>query len=260
MKLGPVHVLKQSTFHRLHAGFRRAEERRAEGIRPALARQFLRGSGLEIGALWNPLRVPRSVAVTYVDRLDLPALREHYPELRDKPLVPVDVIDDGETLASIATGSQNFLIANHFLEHAQDPIGTLGRHLEILKPGGILFLGVPEQRWTFDRDRPTTTLEHLHRDHEEGPSWSYLDHVREVGRVTLRLAGEELEAYVAHVQATDYRVHFHVWTRDSLQEMLRDLRRRGLPFEVVALCANRPQEENIVVLEKTSSAGNRVPK
>lgn len=251
MKLGPIHVLKRSTFHRLHDGFRRSEERRAQGLRPALARQYLHGAGLEIGALWNPLRVPRFVAVTYVDRLDLPALREHYPELRDKQLVPVEVIDDGEKLARFAPASQDFLVANHFLEHTQDPIGTLRRHLEILKPGGILFYGVPEKRWTFDRDRPVTTLDHLYRDHEEGPAWSYLDHIHEVGRLSLQMTGEELETYVGRVQALDYPIHFHVWTRDSLQEMLMAIRRRyALPFEVVALCANRPQQENIAVLEK----------
>jgi hypothetical protein len=251
MKLGPFHLLKRSTFHRLHDGFRRSEERRAQGLRPALARQFLRGAGLEIGALANPLRVPRSVAVTYVDRLDVPALRENYPELREQTLVPVDVIDDGEKLTRFAPGSQDFIIANHFLEHTQDPIGTLRRHLEILRLGGTLFLAVPEKRWTFDRDRPVTPLEHLYRDHAEGPVWSYLDHVSEVGRLSLRLTGEELETYVARVQALDYPIHFHVWTRDSLQEMLSDLRHRlSLPFEVVALCANRPQQENIVVLER----------
>jgi SAM-dependent methyltransferase len=252
MKLGPLHVLKQSTFHRLHDGFRRTEERRAEGLRPALARQFLHGVGLEIGALGKPLRVPRSVRVTYVDRMDVPALREHYPELRSRPLVPVDAIDDGEKLARFNPGSQDFIIANHFLEHTQDPIGTVRRHLEVLKPGGVLFLGVPEKRWTFDRDRPTTSLEHLYRDHEQGAAWSYLDHIDEVGRLSLGLEGEELETYVARVQALDYNIHFHVWTRDTLQEMFADLRRRmSLPFEVAALCANRPQEENIAVLEKT---------
>ena len=251
MKLGPLHLLKQSTFRRLHDGFRRTEERSAAGLRPALACQYLRGAGLEIGALWNPLRVPRSVTVTYVDHLDVPALREQYPELRHKSLVPVDVIDDGEKLTTFAATSQDFIIANHFLEHTQDPIGALHRHLEILKPGGILFLGVPEKRWTFDRDRPVTSLEHLYRDHEEGPTWSYLEHIYEVGRLSLRLEGDELETYVARVQALDYNIHFHVWTRDSLQEMLIDLRRRlDLPFEIVALCANQPQQENIAVLQK----------
>src|SRR5438309_1826974 len=134
MRLGPVHVIKSSTFRRLHDGFRRSEQRKIDGLRPALARQFLQGRGIEIGALWNPLRVPRAATVTYVDRMSVADLRTHYPELDEMPLASVDAIDEGERLATFAAGSQDFIIANHFLEHAQDPIGTIARHIEVLRP------------------------------------------------------------------------------------------------------------------------------
>ena len=38
----------------------------------------------------------------------------------------VDVVDDGETLATVAGGDrQDFIVANHFLEHTENPIGTI---------------------------------------------------------------------------------------------------------------------------------------
>src|SRR5437763_15908927 len=59
--------------------------------RVALARLYLRGEGIEIGALHNPLPLPRRAKARYVDRLSVADLRRQYPDLRDKPLVKVDI-------------------------------------------------------------------------------------------------------------------------------------------------------------------------
>ena len=69
--------------------------------REALAAHYLRGHGIEIGALHNPLKVPRRAHVSYVDRMAVPDLRAHYPELAREKLVPVDIIGDGETLSTL---------------------------------------------------------------------------------------------------------------------------------------------------------------
>ena len=56
-------------------------------------------------------------------------LRREYPELTDWNLTPVDVVDDGEKLLTIAEESQDFIVANHFLEHCENPIRTIETHL-----------------------------------------------------------------------------------------------------------------------------------
>ena len=153
-------------------------------FREDLAEAFIAGTGLEIGALHQPLRVSTSAKVRYVDRMDVAGLREHYPELQRLKLVTVDVIDDGEKLKTVANGSQDFLIANHFLEHTQNPIGTLRRFFEVLRVGGVLYLAIPDKRGTFDRNRPLTSFEHLLKDDRQGPAWSAprsLPRVRRVG-------------------------------------------------------------------------------
>src|SRR5579863_10645897 len=81
----------------------------ADDPRKRLSAQFIRGSGIEIGALHNALWTPRRAGVTYVDRLDVEGLRRHYPELNHLPLARVEVIDDGETLKSFAANSQDFI-------------------------------------------------------------------------------------------------------------------------------------------------------
>ena len=44
-------------------------------------------------------------------------------------------MDDGERLATIADATQDFVIANHFLEHCQDPLGALGNMSACCDPG-----------------------------------------------------------------------------------------------------------------------------
>ena len=88
---------------------------------------------------------------------------------RDLPLVEPDIIDDGEKLTTLAPQSQDFVIASHFLEHCQDPIGTLKAIFRVIKPGGMLYLALPDKRYTFDRERPVTPLDHLWTDHRTGP-------------------------------------------------------------------------------------------
>ena len=107
-----------------------------------------------------------------------PQLRQHYPELSQVDLVNVDIVDDGESLATISDGSMDFVVANHFIEHCQDPIRALTNHFRVLKTGGILFLALPDKRFTFDKDRPVTPNAHLYQDHEIGPAQSRLSILR----------------------------------------------------------------------------------
>jgi predicted SAM-dependent methyltransferase len=193
-------------------------------VRENLVRRYIRGSGIEIGALHQPLPIPKNLAlVKYVDRFDVDNLRIHYPELMAYPLVDVNIVDDGEKLTTFRPESVDFIVANHFLEHTQDPIGTLKRHIGVLKPGGILYMAVPDKRYTFDHLRPNTTLEHLLRDHEQGPKASYFEHVQEYVKLVDGLTGSEYDRKVTEICNTDYSIHFHVWDADSLRRFMTDL-------------------------------------
>jgi predicted SAM-dependent methyltransferase len=225
------------------------------GPKSYMATRFLRGAGLEIGALHMPMAVPASCKVTYVDRYDVDGLRRHYPELAGANLVPVDVVDDGEKLTTVAAESQDFIIASHILEHCQDPIGTIQRYLEVIKPGGVLFLAIPDKRYlTFDANRPVTPLQHLYRDYEEGPEWSYLGHVREFAQ-HWNMTGEEHEAYIQKIISTNFSIHYHVWTQDDFIEALVDIRRRlALPFNIESVDFNIARGEVIAVLRRQSKS------
>jgi SAM-dependent methyltransferase len=189
-------------------------------VREDLALRHLRGSGLEIGALDFPLRVPAGARVRYVDRKPNEGLREDFPELAGHDFVPVDVVDDATTLATIADETQDFVIASHVIEHLQDPIGALRAWVRVLRPGGVLWLAVPDRRQTFDHKRPPTPLDHVIRDHEEGPEASRRGHYEEWARLVNDLDEEHVAEYVDGLVAEGASIHFHVWELDGLVELL----------------------------------------
>ena len=220
--------------------------------RTELAARFLSGDGLEIGPLHLPLKVPPQARPRYVDRMPVDDLRREYPELAGWDLTPVDVIDDGEALSTIAAESQDFIVANHFLEHCENPIGTIETHLGKLKPGGILFYAVPDKRYTFDWRREVTPLEHMIADYDEGPERSRREHYDEWARLVLVEAGDSEEDQLAkarRLEADAYSIHMHVWTQAEFLRLILACRERlGEPFELEA--AARQEIEFMVVLRK----------
>ena len=106
---------------------------------------MLSGRGIEIGALHRPTVAPH-LDVTYVDRIATADMIAKHPELADANPPIVDVVDDGGVLAKIPDASQDFVIASHLIEHLRDPISGLSNWQRVLKPGGRLFLVVPDAR------------------------------------------------------------------------------------------------------------------
>lgn len=215
--------------------------------RRQIAWRYLKGKGIEIGALHQPLPVPPGVVVKYVDRMSVPDLRKHYAEFNELPLVPVDIVDDGEILSAIPDKSQDFVIGNHLVEHCQNPIAAVYNWLRVLKPGGVLFLSVPDKRFTFDRDRQVTTLAHLIRDYEESPACSRMEHFREWARCVARTPEAEIEQEARKLSDAGYSIHYHVWTAMEFLQLVihcRTVLRMGFDLELV----QQNGEEFIIVL------------
>jgi predicted SAM-dependent methyltransferase len=218
--------------------------------REALAAHYIRGHGIEIGALHNPLRVPRAAHVRYVDRMSRDDLRTHYPELVRKALVHVDIIDDGERLATVGDASQDFVIANHFFEHCEDPLSTLTQLIRVLRPGGVLFMCVPDKRYTFDSLRDVTPFDHLVRDCMEGPVWSRETHFREWVRFVEHIADDSAAGHrVKELMTQGYSIHYHVWTLEDLAGLLlRAPAVTGVRYAIE--CIQLGDGEEVIVLRK----------
>lgn len=194
--------------------------------RHRLAR-WLSGDGIEIGALHQPLQLPSDVHVTYVDHLPVEKLREHYPELENHDLVQVEVLGTAEDLSAFADDSLDFVIANHLLEHLEYPVQGLLEFQRVLRPGGILYLALPDKRKTFDEKREVTTVEHLIEEHrgklaEQNRRAHYLDWAEHVDG---KDPGAATEAHADALMGIPYSIHFHVWRPDTFLDFLAAARR-----------------------------------
>jgi len=222
-------------------------------VRKDIAFQYLKGEGIEVGALHAPLQVPEGVKVHYVDRKSVSDLRQQYPELAAVNLVEADIVDNGETLSSIADNSWDFVIANHMIEHCQNPIGALENFLRVVKPGGLVYMGVPDKRYTFDIDRPLTSLDHLIQDYKEGPEWSKLGHYEEwVSLVDSKFHQESVAVRMQYLLEIDYSIHFHVWTSETFSELL-EYCKKNLSFGFETELYQENFEEIITVIRKLPS-------
>jgi predicted SAM-dependent methyltransferase len=210
---------------------------RWEAIRDDLAFRYLRGEGIEIGALYRPQRVPRGVQVRYVDHAGGDDLYEIYPD--HDWVQPPDVVDEAEHLRNFGDESLDFVIANHVLEHVEDPITALGTFLRVLRPGGIVFITLPDARNSFDQRRERTTVDHLLRDHNEGPESSRREHYEEWAHIVEGIGEPARVAERADQFAAEgTRNHFHVWELHSFLELLFAL---DLPVAIEAAQATEPE-------------------
>lgn len=232
----------------LGTSFKRFVKRFRQLDREMIADLYLKGDGIEVGALHTPLRVSKEARVRYVDRMPVADLRKQYPELRSRELVPVDILDDGEKLQTISDSTLDFVIANSFIEHCQNPVLAFSNFFRVLRVGGILYLAIPDMRYTFDADRPVTTLEHLMRDFQEGPEWSKKQHFEEWVRLVQKLeADDEVEKQVAALMRIDYSIHYHVWTQREMFEFIVALKQM-VSFEVELVF--RGDTECVFILKK----------
>ena len=207
--------------------------------RDQYAVRYIRGSGLEIGALHNPQKVSSGVRVQYLDRLTYQECIERFPELDSADMVRPSVIDDGFELRNVQDASQDFLIANHVLEHSPNPLHVLTNWLRVVKPGGVLFITVPIVDACFDRGRSTTTLEHLIEDYQlcaEGRADEfktrnlehYLEWVRfsepallkEQGAPPLTNSEEQRRERAELLLHGEVDIHFHTFSVSSFKQLL----------------------------------------
>lgn len=196
--------------------------------RDALGRH-LSGSGIEVGPGHVPFAVRPGVHVSYVDRLTAARHHELFPEVpRDSPFCEPDVVADldADKLAPIESGSQDFVICSHVLEHLSDPLGFLDDAHRVLRVGGVLLLLLPDRRYTFDRARAPTPLACLVRDHEAGATVPDDAHVLEFLRDAdqgpdFRLPDDPAERAELYAWHRARSIHVHCWNDREFREVLR---------------------------------------
>lgn len=186
---------------------------------------LLKGRGLEIGAFHEPAALPDGCSVEYFDALDAEQAAERFPEIDASQLVKVDIvgdIDQRDLRRSIPANSLDFVIANHVIEHVASPIAMVEDMISITKDGGRLVISAPDKRFTFDRERPLTTFEHLHTEYAQGvdrvDDEHYLDFLKHVAKHVFEEPGRDIRGDLAFARSR--REHAHVWDSASFKSFL----------------------------------------
>ena len=180
----------------------------------------LHGKGVEIGALHRPLVCPNAVEMDYVDRLSYEDLKIHYAELKSLDIVHPTIVTDAETLTGISDNAYDFLVSAHIIEHMRDPIGALFSWVRVVRPGGYVYLIIPDAREIFDRYRERTSLEHLIMDYvEPSVERDYLHYLDYSLFVHDKIDGGAIED-ADRLVADDYSIHYHVFLPSDIIKLI----------------------------------------
>lgn len=89
-------------------------------------------------------------------------------------------ICEASNLMGIPNEKYDFIIASHCLEHCANTLKTVEEWLRVIKKGGAILLILPDKRYTFDHNRPTTTFNHLVDDYNNNIDETDLTHLNEI--------------------------------------------------------------------------------
>ena len=230
---------------------------RSQRKRNKLTKKYLRGDGLEIGAYNNPAAL-KNAKVKYVDRVPDAGLEAGFKTMnsieRIRDPVYIDILDDGEQLLTIPSHEQyDFIVANHFLEHCEDPTGTIKCHLSKIRRGGILFYAIPDMRYTFDKEREITSLNHFINDYKKGKGYLKREHVidfvsKKTQKNGRKLNDGKIEIRVNEILEINRPIHYHTWTFESLKNFALYLFNNMRAFSTYIVIRNRA--ENVLVIWK----------
>lgn len=222
--------------------------------RAAVTSLFIKGEGIEVGAGSRPFPVPDHAIVRYGDIRDADELKEYFNSL---PTVGGEQRFDAQTMVGFEHGSLDFVLSGHVIEHLKDPIGSIVNTMAVVKRGGVLVLSVPDMRFTFDRTRPETTVEHAVKDFADGGlstvKQAFEEHLRYchpimTGGQTYDDFEIERQATLSAARANEIDLHYHAWTMQGFFRLLQACRE----FTAINVEFAVPIEnENIFVISRS---------
>ncbi|KAB2772448.1 methyltransferase domain-containing protein [Brucella anthropi] len=229
---------------------------RGNSIRPAEM------SGLEIGPHNQPMVSKDEGDILYMDFM---SRDEHIksapnvPYIEEIPETDI-IIKDNNYISYIGDRRFDYIIANHVGEHAPDFIGFLNMLSSMLNANGIVFLALPDKKFTFDKFRQNTTLSHVVSDYLCGPQTSIKEHMLEdllfydrsfVGApqdLESRLSKHAIERKLNTVP--HYGLHCHVFQSETIVDsLLVPLTHTGfIDLDVLEFYEARPERGGEMIL------------
>lgn len=134
---------------------------------------YCRGNGLEVGALDKPFMFKFS-KMKYADVSNVEQLKQGIKDLNISGLYKKSYIKSDFLmqfpkfdLPQISSESFDFVYSSHSLEHSKNPIFAIAEYLRIVKKNGIIYTIIPNRKFTWEFNRPTTNAHSIIRKFEE---------------------------------------------------------------------------------------------
>jgi predicted SAM-dependent methyltransferase len=223
-----------------------------DAYRKKISHKFIRGIGVDIGALHKPFPSSGTCEIIKVDLCSREKLLRFYPELPPDTVTSPNIIADGENLNTFRDDSLDFIIASHVVEHLRNPIGAITSWTRTLRGGGYLILIIPHKNFTFDRDRPVTPISHLINDAEHPSKERDFNHYVEFIEVVHKKTGKDIEIEAQKLLESRYSIHMHVFDYQTWYTFLSTVQGRfRVPLTVVeTLDLGKEQGEIMTVMKK----------
>jgi SAM-dependent methyltransferase len=189
--------------------------------RRTLARVYVRGSGVEVGAGTRPWPLPLGTSCFYGDVLDPDGLARYFSATGSA----YEGFIDAQTFAGIPDQAYDFSLSAHVLEHLVNPLGAIEAALRVVRPGGIVMFAIPDKRHTWDNPRPVTPLKHLISDYVTGGEDTRIDgcleHIRYLHpQWAPPIPEEQHQEEATRLANAKFDTHYHTWTSDTFIEMI----------------------------------------
>jgi len=176
-------------------------------------------------------------------------------------VVPVDYVVRGEDYRDVVKERFDLVIANHVLEHICNPIKWINMIADLLNDDGMLFIALPDKRFSFDRYRSNTDVAHLVTNFLVDEKVTGPEHVIEnIIHYDMTYIGQKLDIKQAlnpdrlraEMHTPNPGIHVHVFDGLSfLSKILKPiLFMKLVPFHLVDYQAETPAGEFYFLLRK----------
>lgn len=134
-------------------------------------------------------------------------------------------IKEATDLKGIQSDSYDFVLSCHSLEHVANPLKAIAEWKRVMKKNGYIVLVLPDKKYTFDANRPYTSMDHLIRDYETGVDESDNTHFDEIISLHDLKKDEQLGSRDTLIERlkenkTHRFAHHHVFSFELLNQML----------------------------------------
>ena len=194
---------------------------------------LLKGTGIEIGALSNPFDLDANVL--YADTVTPDVMAEQLKKNEGKVYLERKLVDVSILLEApfynfkdIESNSLDFCVSSNVIEHHPNPIYFLLEQFRVIKPGGHVYVKIPNKEVTYDRSRISTPISYLENKfinfNFSDEYMRALDIVKNsVGHLDYLGQGEEMARSITNQR--DGHHHFFVFDPESTLEMINILKK-----------------------------------